>query len=205
MKTSDAIAELARRQIKLEERLTKLEAALADDEEVGDPWEVVGQTIEGHDVVKGQPDPRLAARPLTVDEELASIKGAWYEQDGDLVFMPPTPAQRRLRERIVKHIHFEDWRQQDAGAKSEGSVPLDPEAAAEAYIEGGPGWLYHYDRAFVTSLGPELRAAMVEDVAAQSPTQAHELARDLLKDEQNLGEGLNVSDDNDRSVGVHGA
>ncbi len=59
---------------------------------------------------------------------------------------------------------------------------LSTEEAADAYAKGGPMWLYLYDRDAVMSLPVEWRRAFVEDVERDSPAQAQEMGRDILKD-----------------------
>lgn len=52
----------------------------------------------------------------------------------------------------------------------------------KSYRKAGPLLLYYSDRDFVLGLPDEVRAAMVVDVAEQSPKEAHEMGRDILKD-----------------------
>lgn len=59
---------------------------------------------------------------------------------------------------------------------------LDEHVGARAYAKGGPMWLYLYDRDAVMKMPPEWRRMFVTDVQQQSPAQAQELARDILKD-----------------------
>ncbi len=56
------------------------------------------------------------------------------------------------------------------------------EEAADAYAKGGPMWLYLYDRDAVMSMPADWRREFVADVMKDSPAQAQELARDILKD-----------------------
>ncbi len=60
--------------------------------------------------------------------------------------------------------------------------PLSNDEAADAYARGGPMWLYMYDRDAVMGMPEDWRRAMVNDVLVDSPAQAHELGRDILKD-----------------------
>lgn len=61
--------------------------------------------------------------------------------------------------------------------------PLGDTEAADAYAKGGPMWLYLYDRDAVMSMPVDWRRQFVQDVEFDSPAQAHELARDILKSE----------------------
>lgn len=83
---------------------------------------------------------------------------------------PPSPermAQRRLLESQQLHLAdslgtAEDWN--------------------EVYAKGGPAWLYHGNRELVMTLPMSTRQALVEDLAEDSPQQAHEMGRDILKE-----------------------
>lgn len=62
----------------------------------------------------------------------------------------------------------------------------DPSAAAEAYSIGGPMWLYLGNRNAIMQMPAKWRVEMVRDVQEISPADAHELARDILKQEDSL-------------------
>jgi hypothetical protein len=59
--------------------------------------------------------------------------------------------------------------------------PMDNEEAAIAYGIGGPMWLYLPQRETIMGLPEHVRQMMVEDVERDSPAQAQELGRDILK------------------------
>lgn len=52
----------------------------------------------------------------------------------------------------------------------------------ESYAKAGPLLLYYADRDFILGLTDDIKRAMVSDVEEQSPKEAHEMARDILKD-----------------------
>lgn len=67
------------------------------------------------------------------------------------------------------------------------AMALADELGAEvdyAFVQYGPYYLYEYDRDFVMQQAPELRALLVEDLAADDPKRAHEMGRDILKSEK---------------------
>lgn len=103
------------------------------------------------------------------------FSGARIGIDGELVDFPPVSATRKGRRG--------NW------AASRGlerflaqGNELIAEEMVDAYIAGGPMWLYLYDRDAVMQLPAEWRKDMVGDVECDSPAQAQELARDILKD-----------------------
>lgn len=57
----------------------------------------------------------------------------------------------------------------------------------EVYAKGGPMWLYLGNRDYVLGLPQHLRAEMVADVEQDSPTDAHELSADILKNLESGG------------------
>lgn len=78
---------------------------------------------------------------------------------------PPTDEQLEQRAHISKFLS-------DYG--------LDPEYI-DSYIKGGPLVLYLSDRDMVNGLPNNVKTAMVQDVEINSPKEAHEMARDILK------------------------
>lgn len=50
-----------------------------------------------------------------------------------------------------------------------------------AYAKGGPLWLYYGNRDYVMGLSIDVRREMVRDVLEESPTEAAEMSRDVLK------------------------
>lgn len=60
---------------------------------------------------------------------------------------------------------------------------LDPEDALTGFAKGGPLWLYLDNRDVVMQLPVAVRQAFVMDVMTDSPKDAQEMARDILKSE----------------------
>lgn len=58
-------------------------------------------------------------------------------------------------------------------------VPRSP--VLDAYIAGGPIWLYDYDREFVLALPYAIRRQMIEDVSATDVGTAKLMSADILK------------------------
>jgi hypothetical protein len=74
----------------------------------------------------------------------------------------------------------------------------DGEDWTEAYAAGGPLWLYIGNRDLVMSYPEPARAAMVQDVLEDSPADAAEMGRDVLKagfDETGPGRTLPIADE----------
>lgn len=56
------------------------------------------------------------------------------------------------------------------------------DAIAESYVVGGPLLIYYSNRDYVLGLPVAIRREMINDVAEFNPVEAHEMARDVLKD-----------------------
>lgn len=100
--------------------------------------------------------------------------GTYVEADEDGIVDLPPPSPEKFSRRF--HWALEN----KLGSQFLG---LDEDTlAAEAYAKGGPMWLYLGNRAAVMQMPPEWRRGMVYDVQEDSPRQAQEFARDVLKD-----------------------
>lgn len=95
------------------------------------------------------------------------------EQDGETTVDIPPPSEakqayRRLFEQQALHLSEylhdddQDW--------------------TEVYAKGGPMWLYIGNPELVKSLPDSTRRALVSDLEEDSPQQAREMARDILKE-----------------------
>jgi hypothetical protein len=62
----------------------------------------------------------------------------------------------------------------------------------DAYVKGGPRWLYYTNRDAIMQMPMNLRAALVEDVLLDSHTEADEIGRDILKHDESMTEGAQV-------------
>lgn len=136
---------------------------LAENPEMEDPDEDTPEVIEARRRIEQANaedlQPRLHTFEVRVDPTI----------DGANVTVPsPTENQRARREAAAEFIVA--------------NLPgLEPDLAASAYLEGGPVWLYSYDRHHVVNLPDELKKEMVEDIAETMPETAHEVSRDLFK------------------------
>lgn len=191
-KVSEVIADLVQRIESLEQNVAdhnryimELKGSLGDgwDEEIELPEPFVGAhgPIEDDD-----PRAREARERLARDEQNPNAFGLkqGFEEGkraqsvvGDQeieVVLPPVSAERaKYRREQAKQMGLED---NFPGIE-----------ATEAYVKGGPLWLYHGNREFVMSLPEELRKLMVQDVERDSPQEAHEMAHDLLKKREQAG------------------
>lgn len=94
------------------------------------------------------------------------------EHDGALtVEIPPaTPERRRTRRAFALTIKLWDY------------LPrLTHTEALDAFEAGGPLWLYAYDRDAIVAMPDDCKRALVEDINVDSPAQAQEVGRDLLR------------------------
>jgi hypothetical protein len=78
----------------------------------------------------------------------------------------------------------------------------DSEDWSEAYAKGGPMWLYLGNRELVMSMPDGVRTALVQDVIEDSPQDAHEMGRDILKQPCEDGPGSVAMRANDQIVNV---
>lgn len=84
----------------------------------------------------------------------------------------PTPDQEDEREEFAREIlRLEEVYGEERGAEY-----------IQSYRKAGPALLYYTDRDFVLGLPDDIKRAMVGDVERFSPKEAHEIARDILKD-----------------------
>lgn len=116
--------------------------------------------------------PITAADIAAIDVRRAQAP-AITEQDGETtVDIPPTSPEKQAARRM-----FAD---QQLGLTEYLKDPS--QDWNEVYAKGGPQWLYIGNRELVMSLPFSTRRAMVADLEEDSPQQAHEMARDILKE-----------------------
>lgn len=127
-------------------------------EEQEQPWDNWGTT----DWPDGAPIPEGEVEPTRVDGERARLE---TDADGNVVVdLPPvTEEKRQERREFAERIGLEG-------------------ELVEAYAKAGPLWLYYGNRQHVMGLPEEWRREMVVDVMEQSPAEAQEMGRDVLKD-----------------------
>lgn len=118
-------------------------------------------------------DAEIATIRKDLAKEHASLRP--HRIEGDDVIMPsPTPEQKKLRKAILENLAFENLDPQHG---------LSKEAADAAYVEGGPFWLWLFDREYMVQMPSHVKQIMVNDILRVDPETAHELGRDILKDE----------------------
>jgi hypothetical protein len=62
----------------------------------------------------------------------------------------------------------------------------------DAYVKGGPRWLVYANRAAVMAMPYGVRQALVADVLLDSPSEAKEIGRDILKIDESTPEHTQV-------------
>jgi hypothetical protein len=91
-----------------------------------------------------------------------------------VVDIPPPDAKRAAqRRKFVEAAGLYDFVTQPVLTKEEFNA---------AYVKGGPMWLYLGDRDAVMAMPEQMRYLLVADIEQDSPVQAQEVARDILKD-----------------------
>lgn len=118
----------------------------------------------------------LDAEITTIRKEVKeAAKPRPHRVEGDQVIMPsPTPDQKKLRKAILENLAFENLDPQHG---------LKKEDAEAAFVEGGPFWLWLFDREYLVQMPQHVKQIMVNDILRVDPETAHELSRDILKDD----------------------
>ncbi len=130
-----------------------------------DPWE---QPLEWGDV----------AADVCVDYSVeAADQRARVE--GNEVIVPPASEERMEGRRRFAHA-VQLW---------EFLAPMDEETTLDAFAKGGPLWLYHSNRDAAMQLPYEARQWLCADIAKDSPEEAAEISRDILKASESVDMG----------------
>jgi hypothetical protein len=87
----------------------------------------------------------------------------------DIVIKGPSPEKMQARRAFATHV------------LKLNEYLGDEQNWADVYAKGGPLWLYLGNRELVMSYPQEIKKALIEDVEEDSPQDAHEMGRDLLK------------------------
>lgn len=183
------IAAIYARLDQLETRIAELEAGDDLDLEI--------------DLPLPQPEPTPIAPPLrgaqgvgngTDDdddlspEELSAVAAARARLAADQgVSAPDTVIPEGQRSRVVggsvelPPVSDEQREQRRLLAQAIGLADDFGQEGIEAYVKGGPLWLYYGNREYVLGLSKNVWTAMVEDVMQTSPQEATEMGRDLFK------------------------
>lgn len=139
------------------------------------------ETAEGDDRAALEAALRLAQDSGAPPVDLVS-EGTIVAADEDGLVDLPVPSDAVQDERY-------DWALENhIGTRFD--TGLSDEDFALAFSKGGPMWLYLGNRDAVMQMPVDWRRAFVEDIAQQSQRQAHEVGRDILKDETANGPAL---------------
>ena len=99
-----------------------------------------------------------------------------YTDAGPVFTFPPIDEERQALRRMVE-------RQQLKLAAAIGDDAPEPEGGwTEAYVRGGPWWLYQHRRDLVMTYDMNVRRRLVSDVELDSPKLAYEMSLDILKE-----------------------
>lgn len=101
--------------------------------------------------------------------------------DSTSVDLPPVSIERQVER--IKWAHEYELHQY---LQPTGDMETDwtPELAGTAFAKGGPMWLYLGNRKAVMQMPVLARAWLVQDAEKDSPADAHELSRDILKSDE---------------------
>lgn len=107
--------------------------------------------------------------------EPAVEEGIRLTTDGDLVGLPAADEKRKAARRFWALSHSLHTYQSTGNALTEHEM-------ADAFAKGGPMWLYLYDRDGVMRMADTARRDLIADLEHDSPAEAQQVARDILKD-----------------------
>lgn len=91
--------------------------------------------------------------------------------DGDVI-VKPVSEERQDERRYFAH---------DSRLAEFYGPSLSAQEFEDAYIKGGPRWLYYTNRDAVMQMPVSLRQQLVDDILLDSPSEADEIGRDILK------------------------
>lgn len=91
-------------------------------------------------------------------------------EGGDVVLPPASPERQAAREVFAETIKL--W---------EFLPTLTDDEAVDAFMKGGARWLYYGNRDAVMAMPIDARQFLVNDIMVDSPAEAHEVGRDILK------------------------
>lgn len=100
-------------------------------------------------------------------EAIRQVKAA--EGGVEVTLAPPTVHQKFVWDEMVRDGCLV------------GLTRLSRDAARDAFVKGGPLWLYAFDRAYVLGLPYYIKQAMVTSVAETMPHEARAMGADLFK------------------------
>lgn len=104
------------------------------------------------------------ARIAELNDNRAVIQG------DDVIVKPVSLARQEARLNFIQASRLAEF------------VPmLTEEQVQDAYVKGGPRWLYYTNREAVMAMPVNMRQALVADVLLDSAEEADEIGRDILK------------------------
>jgi len=117
---------------------------------------------------------------LALAQELAGKRTAVIESSDGVtdVVIPATSLEKQERRRKfeMQALHLSEFLGEDQDWQG-------------AYARGGPRWLYYGNRDLVMSFPDATKQAMIVDIIEDSPEEAAEIGRDLLKAPGETGPG----------------
>lgn len=144
----------------------------SNDEAIAAVKAAIAEETDGENLLALQARLRLLTDTGETPFAVAEGHRVTADEDG-LVDLPPVDAVRReARFAWAKTVRLGDML----------DPPMDIIETATAYSKGGPLWLYLPAREVIMQMPEEWRRMMVEDVERDSPAQAQEMGRDILKD-----------------------
>jgi hypothetical protein len=154
---------------------SRLEASAIDNTAtIAQLEQQIAEATDGEDRRALEAQLRLA-RDNGIAVPPAVPEGVRIDTDGELVNFPKPNGPRMQARADLAH----EWPMHTFLAQGN---ELDSVAFSRAYQCGGPMWLYIYDRDAVMAMPDDWRRAFIEDIHLDSPAQAQEVARDILKD-----------------------
>lgn len=120
-----------------------------------------------------------AAAPVSHKAFTADVTG------DNIEFAAPTDEQREIREELIERGVFEwaNMQGEDVNGNKYNLNP-DPEVMNDAYILGGPMWLYFGNREFILELPEAVRRTMYNDLLLVDEDTAKEFATDVMMDRE---------------------
>lgn len=102
-----------------------------------------------------------------IETDLADNERSIVGPDGVVDLPPATPKQLAARDMIIEQTDMEE----QYGSE-----------IVSSFRKGGPLLMYYTDREWVMQLPDAIKPIMVADIEVNSPAEAHEIGRDILKD-----------------------
>lgn len=130
-------------------------------------------------------------RPGPSDDLAAGNRARRTEiADGEDVELVPVSVERQIaRIQWAHSVELHQYLEPTGDMETEWTA----EMAATAFAKGGPMWLYLGNRKAVMMLPNIARAWLVAEVEHDSPKDAHELSRDILKSDESADQDITTT------------